>query len=76
MTTNYPTVVSFTDDTVTLGFTLNDQLVQVQMAKTMIKGQAKWAARRLAEQGATVPEYGTKECKEWAKALRAAATTP
>jgi hypothetical protein len=42
----------------------------------MIKGQAKWAARHLLEKGAVVPEYGTKECKDWAKALRELAVAP
>jgi hypothetical protein len=72
MSNSYPVVVVHTGDTVTLGFTVNDQQVQVQLAKTMIKGQARWAAKRLAEKGAVVPEYGTKDCKLWAQALREA----
>lgn len=73
--TNYPMVVAHTEKTVTLGFNANGQEVRVELPKTMIKGQARWAAKRLQDKGATVPEYGTKECKEWAKALRTAAQT-
>lgn len=69
----YPTVVAHTEKTVTLGFTANGQEVRVELPKTMIKGQARWAAKRLLDKGAVVPEYGTKECKEWAKLLRQAA---
>jgi hypothetical protein len=68
----FPSVVSHTDNTVTLGFNTGAQEVQVEMAKTMIKGQARWAAKRLAEKGAVVPEYGTKECRIWALSLRQA----
>lgn len=72
-TNNYPTVVGHTEKTVTLGFTAAGTAVQVELPKTMIKGQARWAAKRLLEKGAQVPEYGTKECKEWAQGLRQAA---
>jgi hypothetical protein len=76
-TTNiFPAVVAHSEKTVTLGFTHNGQEVRVELPRTMIKGQAKWAARHLIERGATVPEYGTKECKDWAKTLREAAVPP
>lgn len=73
MSTNYPVVVAHSEKTVTLGFTANGQEVRVELPKTMIKGQARWAAKRLQEKGAVVPEYGTKECKDWANTLRQAA---
>ncbi len=69
---NYPIVVAHTDKTATLGFTVNGQEVRVEVQRTMLKGQARWAAKRLLEKGASVPEYGTKECKDWAESLRAA----
>lgn len=70
MSLTYPVVVSTTDNTVTLGFTHEGKDVRLELAKTMIKGQAQWAAKRLAAQGATVPEYNTKERQQWAEQLQ------
>lgn len=71
MTTNYPVVVSSTEKTVTLGFTDPDgNAIQLELQMSMIKGQAKWAAKHLLSKGATVPIYGTKECRLWAASLR------
>lgn len=70
---NYPVVVARTNKTVTLGFTANGKEVRVEVNKTMLKGMARWCAKKLQAEGATVPEYNTKECKDWAASLRAAA---
>lgn len=70
MTQNYPVVVSTTDNTVTLGFTHEGEDVRLELAKTMIKGQAQWAAKRLAAKGASVPQYNTKERQQWAQQLQ------
>lgn len=74
MSTNtYPTVISHNDKTVTLGFNSNGTQVTVEVNKTMLKGMARWASKRLQKEGASVPEYGTKEAKVWAESLRQAA---
>jgi hypothetical protein len=70
MSTTYPVVVSTTDNTVTLGFTHEGNEIRLELAKTMIKGQAQWAAKRLAAKGASVPEYNTKERLQWAQQLQ------
>lgn len=72
-TNNYPVVVASNGKTVTLGFTVNGLTKQVEVNKTMLKGMARWAAKRLTESGASVPQYGTKESKDWAASLREAA---
>lgn len=71
MSNPFPVVVTTTDNTVTLGFTTSDgKDVRLELAKTMIKGQAQWAAKRLAAQGAVVPQYNTKERQQWAQELQ------
>lgn len=70
---NYPVVVGHTDQTVTLGFNSNGTTKTVEVNKTMLKGMARWASKRLQKEGAQVPEYGTKEAKVWAENLRRAA---
>lgn len=72
-THNYPVVISANAKTVTLGFTVNGTEKRVEVNKTMLKGMARWAAKRLQDNGASVPEYGTKESKDWAATLRTSA---
>jgi hypothetical protein len=69
----YPVVVASNDKTVTLSFNVNGAGKRVEVNKTMLKGFGKWCARRLEKEGASVPEYGTKEMKDWAAGLRRAA---
>lgn len=71
--TVYPTVITHSEKTVTLGFSRAGDQVLVEVNKTMLKGMARWASKRLQKEGATVPEYGTKEAKTWAESLRQAA---
>lgn len=66
----YPVVIAHTEKTVTLGFNNNGREVRVEVNKTMLKGMARWASKRLQREGALVPEYGTREAKVWAEGLR------
>lgn len=66
-----PKVIGFTAKTITVEY-IDDEgtPASLEIERSKLKGQAQWAARQLQILGATVPEYGTRERRDWAKALR------
>lgn len=70
-----PRVVSFDGTSIELGYLTETGLQTMTLPRTMFKGQAEWAAKRL--RGIVMlPDYGTQERKDWAAQVRQAAAPP